>query len=325
MIEGKLYRKLRQDRGLSLEQVADELNSVSFVSKFEKGNSNISMHRLERLLENINVTFEEFLYLRQLEKTPNLNEDINILRGYLTSDFYICLAEILSIVNEINKIGFKQGIKKMTEIMERLNPKISWQKFIIIYCEICILSYHSNLSEDEDQSIEKFMSQMNYLTKPVVSYLFKVEDWGVFEIILFKMFLFTFKVEQINQLLPIAISRTKKESELHVMKNYKMDIIYSSFAYFANFRHQEWAKKSLVMARSLLKNEKDLLNSTLLLFYEGWYGIIFEDHEKGLQSCHQAISIFKILEQPSLEKNVKKILESVLLNKKDPEGYLMFV
>ncbi|MFW7431207.1 helix-turn-helix domain-containing protein [Vagococcus carniphilus] len=40
MNEGELFRKLRKDRGFSLEQVSDEINSVSFISKFEKGQSN---------------------------------------------------------------------------------------------------------------------------------------------------------------------------------------------------------------------------------------------------------------------------------------------
>jgi transcriptional regulator with XRE-family HTH domain len=110
MNEGQLFRKLRKDRGLSLEQVADEMNSVSFISKFEKGNSNISMHRLERLLQNINVSFEEFLYLRELDNAPDLNQTLKVLRGYLTSDFYFSLAEIMGTITSINEIGFKEGI-----------------------------------------------------------------------------------------------------------------------------------------------------------------------------------------------------------------------
>ena len=63
MNEGELFRKLRKDRGFSLEQVSDEINSVSFISKFEKGQSNISFLRFERLLQNVNVSMDEFLYL----------------------------------------------------------------------------------------------------------------------------------------------------------------------------------------------------------------------------------------------------------------------
>ena len=55
MDEGKLFRKLRKDRGLSLEQVSDELNSVSFISKFETGNSNIRVNSMKQLLEKVNV------------------------------------------------------------------------------------------------------------------------------------------------------------------------------------------------------------------------------------------------------------------------------
>lgn len=325
MNEGKLFRKLRKDRGLSLEKVADEMNSVSFISKFEKGHSNISMHRLERLLENINVSFEEFLYVRELEKNHSLNDEIKVLRGYLTSDFYFSLSRIMTVVSTINEIGFEEGINKMQHFKQELNDKISWQRFIIIYCDICISTYKSNLDESDNQTVEKVMGEINYLSKPIVSYLYKVEDWGVFEVLLFRIFVFTFKGEQVHQLLKIATSRTEKESQLPIMSNLKMEVIFSSFSYFINFRQKEWARGALESSRKLLKDERDLTSSTFQLFYEGWYSLIFENHEDGLQSCYQAISIFKILEQPALEKKFKLMLDNILKNKEQPDSYFLFV
>lgn len=325
MNEGKLFRKLRKDRGLSLEQVADEMNSVSFISKFEKGNSNISMHRLERLLQNINVSFEEFLYLRELDKEPNLNETLKVLRGYLTSDFYFSLAEIMGTSSIINEIGFKEGINRMKKYKANMNPKISWQKFVSIYCDVCIYTYESNLDESDRIEAGSVMKEIRYLSKPVVSYLYKVEDWGVFEVLLFRMFFFSFTLEQVSHLLKIAISRTKKEARLQVMANLKLDVLFSAFSYFVNFRHEKESEDTLVTARNLLKNEKDLMNSTFLLFYEGWHNVIFGDMEKGLQSCHQAISIFKILEQPVLENRFQLVLKNILKNKAEPDSYYMFV
>ncbi|MFW8052643.1 helix-turn-helix domain-containing protein [Vagococcus fluvialis] len=325
MEEGTLFRKLRKDRGFSLEQIADELNSVSFISKFEKGNSNISMHRLERLLQNINVSFEEFFYLRELESRPTLNRDLKVLRGYLTSEFYFCLAEIMQVITNINQIGFEQGIIEMKGFKEKLNPKIGWQRFVIIYCDVCIFTYQSNLDDSDDKTVEKIMGEINYLTKPVVSYLYKVEDWGVFEVLLFRIFVFTFNGEQVNHLLKVAISRTEKESQLHVMSHLKIEVIFSSFSYFVNFRHQKWASEALQLSRRLLKDERDLTSSTFQLFYEGWYTIVFGDKEEGLQSCYQAISIFKILEQPTLENRFKVMLENILKNKEEPDSYFLFV
>lgn len=306
MNEGQLFRKLRKDRGLSLEQVADEMNSVSFISKFEKGNSNISMHRLERLLQNINVSFEEFLYLRELDNVPNLNQTLKVLRGYLTSDFYFSLAEIMEIISSINEIGFKEGIKRMQTFKANMNPKISWQKFVSIYCDICIYIYKSNLDESDELEAGSVMKEINYLSKPIVSYLYKVEDWGVFEVLLFRMFFFSFTAEQVSHLL-------------------KIDVLFSAFSYFVNFRYEKEAEETLEITRGLLKNERDLTNSTCLLFYEGWFTIVFRDMEKGLQSCYQAISIFKILDQPELESRFQLVLKSILKNKEEPDSYYIFV
>ncbi|MGX7025393.1 helix-turn-helix domain-containing protein [Vagococcus hydrophili] len=325
MDEGTLFRKLRKDRGLSLEQVSDELNSVSFISKFEKGNSNISLHRMERLLNNINVSVEEFFYLRELEKNTTLNEDIKILRGYLTSEFYYYVARLLSVNDQAVKKSFEIGIIEMKKIKDEMDAKKSWQKFIAIYCDICIYTYKNNLDEIKDKNPKKIMEEINIISKPVITYLYKVEDWSVFELVLFKLFLFTFKAEQIHQLLPLAIARTEKESQFHVMMKFKSEIIFSGFSYFVNYRLQEWAKESLDLARKMLKNQMDLTSSTCLLFYEGWYQLIFEDFEKGIESCHQAISIFRILEQPKMEGSFKLILRNILKNKEQPDEYFMFV
>lgn len=325
MDEGKLFRKLRKDRGLSLEQVSDELNSVSFISKFETGNSNISLNRMERLLENVNVSMEEFLYLRDLEKNPELNSELGAMISYLSGDFYYYTAKIFTIVSEVEEIGYQKSLERFELIKDELNPKINWQRFLSLYCEMSIIITKTNLTRDDNRTLEKVMDEIRLISKPVVSYLYKVEDWGVFEIILFKIFLITFKVEQINQLLPVAISRTKKESQFHPMKYAKLEIIFSSFSYFVNFRHEKWSKNSLVIARELLKDEKDLLNSTLLLFYEGWHTLIFEDLEKGSQSCYQALSIFKILDQPKMEKKFRGILKIILRNQKDPNSSAVFL
>ncbi len=325
MDEGKLFRKLRKDRGLSLEQVSDKLNSVSFISKFEKGNSNISLHRMERLLNNINVSVEEFFYLRELEENPKLNEDIKILRGYLTSEFYYYVAKLLSVNDQAVKKSFEIGIIEMKKIKTEMNSKKSWQKFISIYCDICIYTYEGNMNNRKERTSEIETTEINLMSKPVITYLYKVEDWGVFELVLFKMFLFTFKAEQIHQLLPLAVTRTEKESQFHVIMKFKSEIIFSIFSYFANFRHQVWAKEILVLARDMLKNQMDLTNSTCLLFYEGWYQVIFEDHKKGLETCHQAISIFRILEQPKMENTFKHILRNIRKNKEEPDDYFMFV
>jgi len=86
MEEGKLYRQLRKERGYTIAQVADEQNSRSFISKFEQGASSISIHRLERLLENIHVTVEEFYYLRAQQKGIKSHDNLMSFPSYMTSE-----------------------------------------------------------------------------------------------------------------------------------------------------------------------------------------------------------------------------------------------
>ena len=54
-------------------------------------------------------------------------------------------------------------------------------------------------------------------------------------------------------------------------------------------------------------------------------GFVVEDLEKGSQSCYQALSIFKILDQPKMEKKFRGILKIILRNQKDPNSSAVFL
>lgn len=57
---GALFKELRVERGLRIADVAGEL-SVSTVSKFENGLSDISVEKLCLLLSNLGMDAPEFL------------------------------------------------------------------------------------------------------------------------------------------------------------------------------------------------------------------------------------------------------------------------
>ncbi len=65
--DGAVFRQLRLNHHQTLAQVADDQNSIAFISKFEQGKSNISFSRLSHLLFRINMSVEEFLFIRDLQ------------------------------------------------------------------------------------------------------------------------------------------------------------------------------------------------------------------------------------------------------------------
>lgn len=60
---GKTLRKVRKGKQVSLCSIADENLSKSQISRFERGESEISCIRLINILEKLHVSLDEFLIL----------------------------------------------------------------------------------------------------------------------------------------------------------------------------------------------------------------------------------------------------------------------
>ena len=60
---GGTFRLLRKSKHLSLDAVGKGIVTTSFLSRFERGQYDISVQNLNRLLERINVTWSEFVYI----------------------------------------------------------------------------------------------------------------------------------------------------------------------------------------------------------------------------------------------------------------------
>ncbi|HEW2738367.1 TPA: helix-turn-helix transcriptional regulator, partial [Streptococcus pneumoniae] len=60
---GKTLRKIRKGKQISISSVADEHLSKSQISRFERGESEISCARLINILDKLNISLEEFLII----------------------------------------------------------------------------------------------------------------------------------------------------------------------------------------------------------------------------------------------------------------------
>ncbi len=72
---GEVFKQIRIGKKLSLKEVSGDYLSVSFLSKFERGQSEISLSRFLMLLENLDISIEEFYKLATYEN-PNENDQL---------------------------------------------------------------------------------------------------------------------------------------------------------------------------------------------------------------------------------------------------------
>lgn len=60
---GVTLRQFRKQKGYTLAELAKGIVSVSFLSKFERGESEISLSHFHRMLEKMALSFEEFFFI----------------------------------------------------------------------------------------------------------------------------------------------------------------------------------------------------------------------------------------------------------------------
>lgn len=148
---GKTLRKIRKGKNISLDSIADEHLSKSQISRFERGESEISCIRLLNLLNKLKVSAEEFFALHNSQY--NDKETFESLVIFIRKQY---------------------TMKNFNNIKNLLSPKSifpinSFEKTMI---KSIIYSFDSLIKPTKNELLE------------LTDYLFKVENWGYYEIIL---------------------------------------------------------------------------------------------------------------------------------------------
>ena len=68
---GQTLRKIRKSKNISITQLEDSCLSKSQISRFERGESEISCIRLINLLNKLNVTIDEFISIHNNNTLPH--------------------------------------------------------------------------------------------------------------------------------------------------------------------------------------------------------------------------------------------------------------
>ena len=121
---GKTLRFIRTSKQVSINKLADDVISKSQLSRFERGESEISCSKLNYLLNKLNTSFDEFLIIN---------------RGFSDYDFKI-------MINEVRDSTASNDIQNIIKILESYQNK---DKSTLKNFEITLLkSILNNYSKD---------------------------------------------------------------------------------------------------------------------------------------------------------------------------------
>ena len=152
MILGETYRKIREEKGISISSLAGAEISKSQISRFELGETEISVFKLLYLLERIGVTLEEYLL---------------ICNHYQPSDFNTLIASVKQAAYNEDAQALLDMVEKEIELFHETNSH--YHKLNAIFIE--------SIVSGMDKNHQLSRQDASYLT----NYLFSVENWGYYE------------------------------------------------------------------------------------------------------------------------------------------------
>lgn len=283
---GSIFKKLRLEKKYSLKQIAEGILSISLLSKFERNESDITITKFFLLIERLNISLEEFNF---------------ILNDFKNSHFENKLIEINHAYSN-NNLSYLINLEKEELKKWHLTKNISYRLNSIMI---------RSISNDLDNSILVNQKEIDFF----VDYLFEIDNWNLYEVILFGNSLRIFNKETVIILSKEMLKKTYIYSETKKIKEELVRVIINSIIFCLEERELDSANFFLISVEKILgENSTYYFEKTKILYLKGLYYLLIDKNDKGKKMCLEAISIMKSLGNINLSYNHEKYMLDIEKN-----------
>lgn len=291
---GKTLRMIRQQKGITLKKLADNICSVSFLSKFERGDSDITLSLMTKLLDKLMMNFDEFFFIHNDYQPDQLEQFFKIAgTAFLSRD--------------------ATQLKQLKETA--LNK---WKQYSVetYHYNALLLEVYESIVDTEytKEGLKEYNIQL------LSDYLFRVEVWGYYELKLYSGTLLLLEPDMV-----ILLSRTAYEKSAR-FKDYKKVnesitvVLFNTIIYLlgsvTRFHEEFTYQKEFIEFISYLEKialpEGNLIERKHLLELKGAYDIRIGNKEEGIAKMKKAIRILNDLDSTKLANNIEQYLLQIV-------------
>lgn len=264
---GITLRKVRKGKQISICSVADEHLSKSQISRFERGESEISCIRLINILDKLHITLDEFLILH--------DED------------YAKTESFANLVHYIRKQYSVQNFDKIKTLLSN-SSNYTLNHFERTMVKSILHTVDSNIFPTDEELLQ------------LTDYLFNVEKWGYYEIILLANC-----VRTINYKSCYLLTKELLNNHIFSSLNKTNKRIVSQLAincFILSIDKEEFSNCSYLIdkIKELLDNELNFYEQTVFLYATGYYEFKRQSCT-GIEKMKQAIKVLDILGEDKLK------------------------
>ena len=271
---GTVLYEFRVSRKMSLKQIADDTVSVSQISRFERGESDISFYKFLRILENMHVEVNEFM---------------DAARGYDKTETIKFMGQMVPLEYKRDKAGFQRLFE---EQRAKYNKKPS------------VYQYHLNMilvqgfickCDDSIPFPKEYMEE-------VTDYLFTVEKWQIYELILIGNLYLFMDISLLHRMGQEIINRYSENGANKGLVIITLLNIWETCIHREALEVAEYYKKCIY---PLIADETMLYERNIYHFLLGMYLYKCGEKELGISKMEQAIQIYEWLGCDNLSRNYK--------------------
>lgn len=281
MSYGKIVSKLRKNKNYSLENACRNTMTKSFLSKYEREKVNISVTKFFKLLDNLNVEYDEIDYIKN---------------GYRLSSKRRVEERIIMAFQKIDLEELEKLNRELIQELETTEDIFFLHNHLLVYSLICRVK---NEKIDEEKVL------------PIKYYLFNTQYWGYYELRLFTNMMFIYDLETLEFLIEKALKEVYLYRDLNANQDDLARMLINRVLCCFDQHNNRKAQKYLKTIESIGVKETAFFEKVTIEFLNGILLIKNGHKTSGEEKCLFSLEVFKRLGMKEYASYYKNYLEQV--------------
>lgn len=281
---GKIFKKYRESRQLKLRDIASKELSTSQISRFENGESDLTITKFMHAIQLINMPIDEFMYTANNFKLDELNELLDKIVQYTSSRD----------IENLKRLIFEEESKECN------NAAMKKIRVLLIKIHLYDL-FGEKLYQEED---------IHFLA----DYLFSIEYWGRNELLIFSNAIVAFNTE--TNLILLREMNRRTDFYKDIPQNRSMIASMNVNAYIFCIENSEWIEAQYFEQQ--LKNtyfkETEIYERLVFSYAKAFHSYKKNKDEKALKQLYDVINAMKLAGSIHLAKSFEEYLEKNILS-----------
>ncbi len=295
---GETLRHIRENKGLTMKELADGICSISFLSKFERGDSDITLGLFTRVLEKLMMSFDEFLFIHHKFQPSQLEQFFkSISNAYKRSD--------------------SDALRKLKEQETK-----KWKQSGVETYHYHVLMLQMYESIIDNKAIDKELNEEDI--QKLSDYLFGVEVWGHYEFMLYNATMLFLDAEMVLQLSRTAYEKSIRYQEFQKVNDVIGTILMNTIIYllgpvnqFTNeIRFQAELTEFFSYLNALSVPENKIFERANLIQLKGAYELRSGNKDQGITIMQKAIHLFTELGSVGQANRIENYLNQIMVYQK---------